>query len=159
MWYCSKERNLERVQRRATKFLGIIIDDKLCWSSHLNYINLKLSRSLYILNSIKRMVPMPHLKMLYYTMIHSYLAYGITIWGKTFQSYLKRTIILQKKAITNNLFRTSGMLKVNELYKLEVAKVMFYYTNFNLPDPILNLFISNLIVHQHNTRQTFTSCN
>ena len=56
-------------------------------------------------------------------------------------------------AHTNNLFRTSGILKLNELYTLEVAKVMFNYTNCNLPDPIVNLFISNLIVHQHNTRQ------
>ena len=53
----------------SCKLLGIIIDDKLYWSSHLNYINLKLSRSLYILNYIKIIVPMPHLKMLYYTMI------------------------------------------------------------------------------------------
>ena len=30
---------------------------------------------------------------------------------------------------------------------------MFNHTNFNLPDPILNLFLSNFIVHQHNTRQ------
>ena len=43
----------ERIKRVSScKFLGIIIDDKLCWSSHLNYINVKLSRSLYILNSI-----------------------------------------------------------------------------------------------------------
>ena len=63
----------------------------------LNYINLKLSRSVYILNSVKRMLPMPYLKTLYYTMIQPYLNYGITLWGATYQSYLKRTVILQKR--------------------------------------------------------------
>ena len=159
---------LEKIKQMSSfKFLGITIDDKICWSSHLNYINLKLSRSVYILNSVKRMLPMPHLKTLYYTLIQPYLNYGITLWGATYQSYLKRTVILQKKAFrcihktfynapTNPLFQDSALLKLNEMYKFAVTRLMFDYTKQNLPAPILDLFTGNANIHRHNTRQQLT---
>ena len=45
----------------------MIIDDKLGWLDHINSINIKLSRSLYILNSVKNMLPNDILRQLYYT--------------------------------------------------------------------------------------------
>ena len=39
------------------EFLGIIFDDKLGWLDHIKSINIKLSKSLYILNSVKNMLP------------------------------------------------------------------------------------------------------
>ena len=83
----------------CSTFLGIIIDDKLGWLDHINSINIKLSRSLYILNSGKNMLPNYILRQLYFTMVQPYLTYCIILWGSTYQSYLKRTVILQKKAI------------------------------------------------------------
>ena len=40
----------EIIRNECCKFLGIIIDDKLGWLDHINSINIKLSRYLYILN-------------------------------------------------------------------------------------------------------------
>ena len=141
-----------------------IIDDKLGWLDHINSINIKLSRSLYILNSVKNMLPNDILKQLYYTMVQPYLTYGIILWGSTYQSYLKRTVILQKKAIrymhkahynahTKPLFYASNVLNIEYTYLLEVAKFMHDFTRRKLPIPLLNFFSSNLTVHQHNTRQ------
>ena len=89
----------EIIRNECCKFLGIIIDDKLGWLDHINSINSTLSRSLYILNSVKNMLPNYILRQLYFTMVQPYLTYGIILWGSTYQSYLKRTVILQKKAI------------------------------------------------------------
>ena len=90
----------EIIRNECCKFLGIIIiDDKLGWLDHINYINITLSRSLYILNSVKNVLPNDILRQLYYTMVQPYLTYGIILWGSTYQSYLKRTVVLQKKAI------------------------------------------------------------
>ena len=112
-------------------FLGIIIDDKLGWLDHINSINITLSRSLYILNSVKNMLPTYILRKLYYTMVQPYLTYGIIMWGSTYQSYLKRTVILQKKAIryhkadynahTKPLFYARNVLNIHYTYLLEVA--------------------------------------
>ena len=88
----------EIIRNVRCQFFGIVIDDKLCWLDHINSINIKLSRSLYILNSVKNMLPNFILRQIYYTMVQPYLTYGIILWGSTYQSYLKRTVILQKKA-------------------------------------------------------------
>ncbi len=81
------------------KFLGLIIDDKLCWLDHINYININLSRSLYILTQLKICCLIIYTIKIYYTMVQPYLTYIIILWGSTYRSYLKRTVILQKKAI------------------------------------------------------------
>ena len=154
----------EIIRNECCKFLGIIIDDKLGWLDHINSINIKLSRSLYILNSVKNMLPNYILRKLYYTMVQPYLTYGIILWGSTYQSYLKRTVILQKKAIryihkadynahTKPLFYASNVLNIHYTYLLEVAKFMHDFTRRKLPTPLLNFFSSNLTVHKHNTRQ------
>ena len=153
----------EIIRNVRCKFLGIVIDDKLCWLDHINAINIKLSRSLYILNSVKNMLPNFILRQIYYTMVQPYLTYGIILWGSTYQSYLKRTVILQKKAIrymhkahynahTKPLFYASNVLNINNTYRLEVAKFMYDFTRRKLPTPILDFFARNLAVHQHNTR-------
>ena len=109
------------------------------------------------------MLPNFILRQIYYTMVQPYLTYGIILWGSTYQSYLKRTVILQKKAIrymhkahynahTKPLFYASNVLNINNTYKLEVAKFMYDFTRRKLPTPILDFFASNLAVHQHNTR-------
>ena len=79
----------EIIRNVRCKFLWIVIDDKLCWLHHILSINIKLSRSLYILNSEQNMLPNFILRQIYYTMVQPYLTYGIILWGSTYQSYLK----------------------------------------------------------------------
>jgi len=44
--------DIERVNEN--KFLGVIINDKLCWKSHIKHVHNKLSRSISILNKAKQ---------------------------------------------------------------------------------------------------------
>ena len=155
----------EIIRNECCTFLGIISDDKLGWLDHTNTINIKLSRYLYILNSVTNMLPNYILRQLYFTTVQPYLTYGIILWGSTYQSYLKRTVILQKKAIIcicikltimstrKPLFYASNVLNINFTYLLEVSKFMHDYTRRTRPTPLLNFFSSNPTVHQHNTRQ------
>ena len=46
----------------------------------INSINIRLSRSLYILNSVTNMLPNFILRRIYYTMVQPYLTYGIILW-------------------------------------------------------------------------------
>ena len=82
----------------------------------------------------------------------------------TSTSYLKRRVILQKKAIrymhkahynehTKYLFYASNVLNIKYTYLLEVAKFMHNFTRRKLPTPLLNFFSSNLTVHHHNMKQ------
>ena len=48
-------------RKNCCKFLGIMIDDKLTWSNHIDYIHSKLSRSLYAINRSRYLVPPKYL--------------------------------------------------------------------------------------------------
>ena len=108
------------------------------------------------------MLPNFILRQIYYTMMQPYLTYGIILWGSTYQSYLKRTVILQKKAIrymhkahynahTKPLFYASNVLNINNTYRLEVAKFMYDFTKRKLPTPILDFFASNFTIIHNST--------
>ena len=146
------------------KFLGIFIDNQLRWNNHLSHISAKLSRSVYILKTVKHILPLTLLRSLYYTMVQPYLTYGIILWGPTYRCHLKQVSILQKKAIrcinksyynahTEPLFIRNKILKLDDLYKFELSKFMFDCINGLLPTPILEYFTTNATIHAHHTRQ------
>ena len=84
---------------QSTRFLGIIIDDKLSWQPHIDYLENKLNCQAGILNKIKNYVPTKHHKDLYYTLFESHLSYCISVWGGVGKNKLNPLFIIQKKCI------------------------------------------------------------
>ena len=80
------------------KFLGALIDDKVNFSNHVEYICLKVFVSIEILNKLN-FLPIKTLKTFYYSMIYLHLNYGMIAWGSTFKTSLKPLYILRKKAL------------------------------------------------------------
>ena len=72
-----------------TKFLGVIIDENLTWEQHIKALSKKLARCTGSLNRIIQFLPKNMHKELYYTLLESYLAYGVTVWGKASKSKLR----------------------------------------------------------------------
>ena len=140
-------------RKDCCKFLGIMIDDKLTWSKHIDYIHSKLSRSLYAINrsTCRYLVPPKYLKTLYDSLVHPYLSYGLALWGGTCKFYLNKICISQKKALRH--IHRSKILKLGDLYELEVGKRMYDAIHNTVPTPLSFLYIPNSTVHSHNTRQ------
>ena len=82
-----------------TKFLGVIIDDKLSWEPHLKYLNSKLKCEVGKLNRMKYVIPNELYKNLYHTLFESHLSYGITTWGGVSKNKIAPIFITQKKCI------------------------------------------------------------
>ncbi len=59
---------------------------------------MKISKSLYVLNSLKTIISTPDLKSLYYTLIYPYLTNGIELGGVP-KGYPEESNALQKRAI------------------------------------------------------------
>ena len=123
-----------------------------------------LNHSLYALNRSKKLIPQRYLKIMYDSLIHSYLNFGIVLWGSTLKTYLNRLQILQKKALraihnapynahTQPLFESSRILNLNNLYKYEIAKFMRKTSLKQVPRPIQDIYVTNINIHNHNTRQ------
>jgi hypothetical protein len=148
----------------SVKFLGVIIDEQLTWSTHIDKCAKKISSGLYAINAVKNILNTKNLKILYHSLIQSHLNYCNITWGYALKKYTNRLTILQKKAIrnitkstynahTSPLFKDHGLLKLEDICNIQIAKLMHSYTHDDLPTNLMSLFNSNTAFHSHNTRQ------
>lgn len=63
------------------KYLGIVIDTKLTWESHIVELVKRLNRSIYALRNLVGVVPPEILAMAYYGNFYCYMSYGVLVWG------------------------------------------------------------------------------
>ena len=133
----------------AISFLGIKIDEHLTFKNHISYITKKVTRSLYALNKVKHFLPQQTLVTLYYTLLHSFFIYGLIIWGNS--KSLSKLFTLQKKAIriimkkpyrahTDPLFKSLNILKLHDLYKLNVCLFAHDYIYKKLPKSFIKFY-------------------
>ena len=89
------------VIKRVTevKFLGVIIDDKLCWLPHTKSLNTKLRSCCGRLYRLKTALPESMYKEIYHTLFESHLAYGISVWGGISKNRKQPLFVTQKKCI------------------------------------------------------------
>ena len=154
------------VKRESSfKLLGIHIDEKLTWNEHIKVIKSKISSAIYAINRIKRLIPDKYKRTLYFSLIYLHLSYGVLIWGSANITNMKKLVTMQKKAIrilanakyndhTNQLFWNLKLLKLEDIYKVEVAKLIYKFNTNNLPRPLRKIFLPNNKVHQRQTRQS-----
>ena len=62
-------------------FLGLTINKHLTWTSHINILSAKNSKTSGILNSLKHFLPTDILRTIYNSLIVCHLNYGILLWG------------------------------------------------------------------------------
>ena len=154
----------ETIQRvESTKFLGIIIDESLSWSEHLNFTRKKISSGIYAINASKHLLSQQHLKTVYYTLIHPYLNYGTILWASSSKTHMRKLQIMQNKAIraitlskynasASPIFKTLGILPVDDIYKFQLSTFMYMHVAHMLPASLMDFFTPNINVHDHNTR-------
>ena len=147
----------------SIKFLGVYLDKHLTFKSHVNYISKKISKSLGILHKLKFYLPLQIMKTLYLTFIYPYLLYGIEAWCAAYQNVTGKIVSLQKKAIrivrnvpylehTAPIFRELRILKVEDLFKMQILVYMYDTIHNNSDDTLLNSLISHADRHAYNTR-------
>ena len=94
--------NTNEIEReKSTKLLGLIINDKLTWHDHIDYICKKAAKRLYFLRLLKRANIQPlEIVHVYCSTIRSILEYACEVWhpGLTKQQCDKLELI-QKRAI------------------------------------------------------------
>ena len=80
--------SVERVS--ATTFLGVIIDSKLTWKPHVEYICKKLSKCTGIISKARMKLHRLSLITLYYSFAYPYFIYGNQVWGNNYASTLEK---------------------------------------------------------------------
>ena len=62
-------------------FLGIIINKHLNWTSHVDMLTAKLSKTIGILNTLKLVLPINIMRTVYNSLIICHLNYVVLLWG------------------------------------------------------------------------------
>ena len=87
------------------RYLGVYLDNKLSWKSHIEILSTKLSKICGIIYKLRHYVPLSTLKSVYFSLFHSQLQYSLLNWGRATKTHLHKLEILQKKIIRACYFR------------------------------------------------------
>ena len=148
----------------STKYLELIIDNKLKWIDHIAHIKKKISRGIGIITRVRPFVNKKCLSNLYHAFIYPYLLYCLEVWGKL-DSHIKPLCVLQNKAIriinfshykasSDPIYITLDILPLQKLGTHRLALMRYKYSHGMLPQMIQDLYVTNNAVHHYSTRQS-----
>lgn len=136
----------------STKFLGIIIDELLKWTSHVEYLLVKLNRVCYAFRVMREYLNENVRKIIYYANYESLIRYGIIFWG--ISSSVQSIFVNQKRILRillNMGYRQSCRGKFKELGVLTVYALYLHecllYLHRNKKE-----FLKNNTTSGYNTR-------
>lgn len=143
---------LTTVSNTAVRFLGIFLEPRMGWKTHVDYVAKKLSKGLYMLRLLRNNLPNKVLFTIFHSHIQSHLNYGIILWGH--HTSAQALFILQKKALRliygvpntthcKPLFIRSQILTLPSMYVL--ACLLYIRNN-------INNYIACTSVHKYSTR-------
>ena len=123
----------------------MFFDENLDFKYNLLKISSKLSRALFALRSVKKILPSSALISLYYALFHCHLVYAIEIWSCASWSNINELYLKQKAAIriisnstynahTQPLFKKLKILPLNLM--VDFFKIKFMHSVIKKTAPI-----------------------
>ena len=107
------------------------------------------------------------MKDIYYALIYSHLVYAIEVWGSSCDVHITKILTLQKRAVrlmtykdqfpaipgplhpSNPLFLELGLIKINDIFILQILKFIHKCVNFNIIGNFDKWFKLKKDVHSH----------
>ena len=140
---CGQESNLKILIKnreisnvKSTNFLGVVIDSTLSQELHIEKTCSRISRNLFIINRLSKILDLNERRMLYYGLIYPHLSYGITVWGHRAKTLTRRIFVLHKKGSQIHCrAKTSGIMQGQLQKSKDTNSKLAIYTRNN---PICN---------------------
>ena len=140
--------SIDEVQK--TKFLGIIIDNKLSWK-YIDPISGKIACGIGMIIKAREYLNKQGLLSLYHSFIYPYLTYCNHILGSTYKSRLRRLIILQNKAVKiiaharlsaccDPIYKKLNIMKSENIKTYLIGRFMHCVFIQKPPEPLRSLF-------------------
>lgn len=157
----------QRVMRvQEAKYLGVIMDEKLSWNGHVSKIHQNLIKYASSFKVIKNYLPKQCAKQLFTAHITSKIQYGIEVYGHTCNKNIKKLQVIQNRIIktlfqkewrmpTNDLHKELNLLKVTDIFKVQMAQFTYKCLSGQLPDIFNSYYITIDDIHHHRTRAAY----
>ena len=150
------------------KYLGLIITNRLCFSSHINRVALNVSRITGIFTNIRTVVPYHILTKLYYALVYPHLINHVIIWGSAPTCHLKtlstrlnnllrvmlgvRWLNYRPVVATRDMYKNNNFLTIENIFKLTLYKFLRQLLDGQLPDLFSTLLEAHISHHNYGTR-------
>ena len=116
----------------ACELLGLIIDSRLTFGEHIDYVCNKVSKTVGIFYKLRECISADKMIMLYYGMFYPYVIYCCLVWGGAVDVHVGLLEIIQKRLVriiagesflahTKPIFKNLSILKVREIYNYHVG--------------------------------------
>ena len=133
------------------KLLGVILDEHLSWKDHILSLKKKLQTLLVLTMKIRPCLNKDSLLIIYHSLFMSHTRYCINNWcfensilNRKLQSicnrFIKMTFGIQNNSEVLEAMKDTHLLSIKNLYKLEIAQMMFKHENKQLPQAFHNFF-------------------
>ena len=135
------------------RVLGIIIDNNLSWSKHIDYLCKTLSRRVYQLSKFKNFINFHARKLFIHAYILSSINYCSTLFDSSSKTSLKPLHRLYKRALKVALQKSStltkldysklNMLPLKEVFYINKCSLMHKVLSKSAPEPLCSFFQIN----------------
>ena len=144
--------NHSEIERsECLKFLGVLLDENLCWKEHIKYIERKIAKNIGLLYKAKPYINKHSLLSSYHSYIYSYINYENIARGSTTRTNLKKIYSQQKHAIRivyskdrlSHIRELFKQCKVFNVYHVNIWKNLVFMHQINsntVPTIVLNKF-------------------
>ena len=151
-------------QTLETKFLGVIINHKLSWKSHISNVCGKMSKTIGIIAKVRHLLPTEQVLMLYRTLVEPYMNYCCIVWGginrsgcldkihKIQKRYCRLITFSDYRAHSAPLFMKLKIFTIYNMFRYQASLYMYRHMSGLLPR-VLFKFQLNKEIHDHFTRQ------
>jgi hypothetical protein len=131
---CSCTLNIKKTN--SIKYLGIVVDCHLRWDHHINSCVKKIRKYTYLFRTLRHILDLKSLKIVYYSFIQSTLGYGLLVWGGAPAVHMRKLIIAQKLILkiifakpylypSDSLFVDAAVFNIPKLYFISISKFIF----------------------------------
>lgn len=132
----------EITRLESTKYLGIMVDQRLSWHNHTELIMKRIRKLIWTFKTLRHVTSKKLLVQIYISLAQSVLTYCIPVWGgatkikfldleRAQRSLLKVMFFKPFRFSTENLYRTSDLLTVRKLYVLNITLAKHKTLSFN----------------------------
>ena len=140
------------MEKDNIKYLGVIIDSQFNWKKHILALSKKISRCIGIMCKLRQFMNTNMLKKnIYYSLLYSLLVYAFPVWGSACIGEINKILVLQKRSLriiihndhfpsvpgplhpNDPLLYKLEILKVHDVFKLQVSKFIFNCLQLNTP--------------------------
>lgn len=132
---------------KTFRYLGMVIDNRFLWTSHIEGICKKLRGCLAQFYRLKQFLGFDTLKTVYYALVHSIIHYGILCYGNTSAVHIQKIEAVHKKIIKmisskqmidaidknkKNVYGNTRTLTIKKLYKYQIIIQNYYSIVMNI---------------------------